>query len=212
MTQAAWPELPYKAWKDTYATLHMWTQIAGKIRLAQTPWLNHSWHVVLYVSPRGLTTSPIPYGNRSFELRFRLHRPCAGGIDRATARRGASVSFPARSPISMPNSWRRWPSSASRSASTTCPTSCLSRSASARIAPTLPTIPTSPSAIGELLATVEQVMFQIPHRLHRQKQPGSFLLGQLRSGGHALLGAARATASRRRAASARRRGAGGLFA
>ena len=66
----SWPELPYEAWKDTYATLHMWTQIAGKIRLVQTPWLNHSWHVVLYVSPRGLTTSLIPYGNRSFELAF----------------------------------------------------------------------------------------------------------------------------------------------
>ncbi len=66
----SWPELPYQAWKDTYATLHMWTQIAGKIRLVQTPWLNHSWHVVLYVSPRGLTTSLIPYGNRSFELAF----------------------------------------------------------------------------------------------------------------------------------------------
>ena len=67
---AAWPELPYAAWKDTYATLHLWTQIVGKIRLAQTPWLNHSWHVVLYVTPRGLTTSPIPYGERTFELEF----------------------------------------------------------------------------------------------------------------------------------------------
>ena len=45
---ATWPELPLSAWKDTYATLHLWTQIVGKIRLAQTPWLNHSWHVVLY--------------------------------------------------------------------------------------------------------------------------------------------------------------------
>jgi hypothetical protein len=67
---SAWPELPYAAWKDTYATLHLWTQIVGKIRLAQTPWLNQSWHVVLYVTPRGLTTSPIPYGNRMFELEF----------------------------------------------------------------------------------------------------------------------------------------------
>jgi hypothetical protein len=70
MTQAAWPELPLSAWKDTYATLHLWTQIVGKIRLAQTPWLNHSWHVVLYVSARGLTTSPIPYGDRVFQLDF----------------------------------------------------------------------------------------------------------------------------------------------
>ena len=66
----AWPELPYAAWKDTYATLHLWTQVVGKIRLVQTPWLNHSWHVVLYVSPRGLTTSAIPYGDRTFQLDF----------------------------------------------------------------------------------------------------------------------------------------------
>lgn len=67
---SVWPELPYRAWKDTYATLHLWSQIVGKIRLAQTPWLNHSWHVTLYVSPMGLATSPIPYGDRTFELEF----------------------------------------------------------------------------------------------------------------------------------------------
>ena len=65
-----WPELALAAWKDTYATLHLWTQIVGKIRLMQTPWLNHSWHVVLYVTPRGLTTSTIPYGNRAFQIDF----------------------------------------------------------------------------------------------------------------------------------------------
>jgi Family of unknown function (DUF5996) len=65
-----WPELPYGAWKDTCATLQLWTQIVGKIRLVQTPWLNHSWHVVFYVTPRGLSTSSIPYGERSFELNF----------------------------------------------------------------------------------------------------------------------------------------------
>jgi hypothetical protein len=67
---ARWPELPYAAWKDTCATLHLWTQIAGKIRLAQTPWLNHSWHVTLYLTTRGLTTSPIPYGERAFQIDF----------------------------------------------------------------------------------------------------------------------------------------------
>jgi Family of unknown function (DUF5996) len=65
-----WPALPYEAWKDTYTTLHLWTQIVGKIRLAQTPWINHSWHVTLYVTPRGLTTSPIPYGEREFQIDF----------------------------------------------------------------------------------------------------------------------------------------------
>ena len=69
-----WPELPYEAWKDTSETLHLWTQIAGKIRLALTPWLNHSWHVPLYVTARGLSTSvefdfegafSVTYGRRS---------------------------------------------------------------------------------------------------------------------------------------------------
>jgi hypothetical protein len=65
-----WPELPYAAWRDTIATLQLWTQIVGKIRLAQTPWLNHSWHVTLYVTTTGLGTSPIPHGTRTFEMCF----------------------------------------------------------------------------------------------------------------------------------------------
>ncbi len=65
-----WPELPYAAWKDTCDTLHLWMQVVGKIRLALTPWLNHSWHVVLYVTARGLTTSPIPYGGAAFQIDF----------------------------------------------------------------------------------------------------------------------------------------------
>ena len=67
---AAWPELNYAAWRDSAETLQLWTQIVGKIRLSKTPWLNHSWHVALYVTPRGLSTSPIPDGNRSFEIVF----------------------------------------------------------------------------------------------------------------------------------------------
>lgn len=65
-----WPALPLGEWKDTYATLHMWTQIVGKIRLSQTPWINHSWHVTLYVTSRGLTTSPVPYGLKTFQIDF----------------------------------------------------------------------------------------------------------------------------------------------
>jgi len=65
-----WPELPYAAWRETQATLQLWTQIVGKIRLSLTPWLNHSWHVALYVTSRGLTTSPIPHGERTFEIQF----------------------------------------------------------------------------------------------------------------------------------------------
>ena len=66
----AWPELPLAAWRDTYATLHMWTQIVGKTRLALAPRENHWWQVAQYVTARGLTTSPIPYGERSFEVEF----------------------------------------------------------------------------------------------------------------------------------------------
>ena len=66
----AWPELPLEAWSDTAATLHLWLQIVGKIRLAQTPWVNHSWHVTLYVTGRGLTTGAIPHGDRGFQIDF----------------------------------------------------------------------------------------------------------------------------------------------
>jgi Family of unknown function (DUF5996) len=55
-TQAFWPELPPAAWRDTCATLHLLTQIVGKIRLSRTPWLNHSWRVALYITARGLCT------------------------------------------------------------------------------------------------------------------------------------------------------------
>jgi hypothetical protein len=65
-----WPELPLEAWQDTYATLHMWTQIVGKVRLALSPLVNHWWEVAFYVSARGLTTSPIPYGDGIFEVQF----------------------------------------------------------------------------------------------------------------------------------------------
>jgi Family of unknown function (DUF5996) len=65
-----WPELPLAAWRDTCATLHLFSQIVGKIRMARTPWLNHSWHVALYVTPTGLTTSPIPDGTRTFQIDF----------------------------------------------------------------------------------------------------------------------------------------------
>ena len=65
-----WPSLPLEQWQDTYETLHLWSQIVGKIRLSQMPWINHSWHIPLYVSVRGLTTSLIPYGTRAFEIEF----------------------------------------------------------------------------------------------------------------------------------------------
>jgi hypothetical protein len=93
----AWPALPYEGWRDTCATLHRWTQIVGKVRLARTPWVNHSWHVTLYVTSRGLGTSPIPYGERSFEIDFdllahRLLMRASDGAERSLALRPRSVA------------------------------------------------------------------------------------------------------------------------
>jgi hypothetical protein len=69
-TDRLWPALPYDAWKDTYATLHMWTQVVGKVALAQAPPLNHSWAIALQVTPRGLSTRTLPHGDRSFNVQF----------------------------------------------------------------------------------------------------------------------------------------------
>jgi hypothetical protein len=69
-TPSDWPELPFSDWADTCVTLHLWTQVVGKIRLAHAPMVNHWWQVPLYVTCRGLTTSPIPYGGESFQIDF----------------------------------------------------------------------------------------------------------------------------------------------
>jgi hypothetical protein len=85
--EQAWPSLPLEAWGDTYATLHMWAQIVGKIRLVRSPWVNHSWHVPLYLTSSGLTTSPIPHGARTFQIDFDFirHRLAIQSSDGGTA-------------------------------------------------------------------------------------------------------------------------------
>lgn len=65
-----WPDIPFNEWKDTLATVQLWTQIVGKIRLRAMPWLNHSWHVTLYVSPLGLTTGSMPCAAGIFKIEF----------------------------------------------------------------------------------------------------------------------------------------------
>ncbi len=67
-----WPSLPFGEWRETCATLQLYFQIVGKVRLALTPWINHSWHATLYVTARGLTTSLVPHGSRSFEIELDL--------------------------------------------------------------------------------------------------------------------------------------------
>lgn len=92
-----WPSLPLAEWKDTCATLHMWTQIVGKIRLAQTPLVNHWWNVPLYVSARGLTTTAMPYGETFFEMEFdfidhQLAIKCSDGAKTSVALEPKSVA------------------------------------------------------------------------------------------------------------------------
>lgn len=94
---ACWPSLAFASWRETCATLHMWTQVVGKIRLALTPLVNHWWNVPLYVTTRGLTTSMIPYGTRAFELRFdflahRLLLETSDGIEKSLGLRPQTVA------------------------------------------------------------------------------------------------------------------------
>lgn len=93
----SWPSLPLEEWKDTLSTLHMWTQVVGKVRLAQTPLVNHWWNVPLYVSARGLTTTAMPYGDIFFEMEFdfidhKLGIKCSDGANSSIALEPKSVA------------------------------------------------------------------------------------------------------------------------
>jgi hypothetical protein len=90
MDTELWPDLPYGAWADTAASLQLWMQIIGKIRLKQTPWLNHGWQVPLYISARGINTSPIPMGGEILEIEFDF----IGQRLVARTSRGNEASFP----------------------------------------------------------------------------------------------------------------------
>src|SRR4029079_16896601 len=97
MSNHTWPQLVLEEWQDTLATLHMWTQIGGKIRLEQTPLVNHWWNVPLYVSARGLTTTAMPYGDRYFEIEFdfidhKLRIECSDGALKMLDLRPQSVA------------------------------------------------------------------------------------------------------------------------
>jgi hypothetical protein len=92
-----WPALSFNEWQETMATLHMWMQIVGKIRLSCAPWTNHSWHVTLYLTARGLTTSPMPYDSRTFEIVFdfldhELRINTSGGVRRSLKLQQRSVA------------------------------------------------------------------------------------------------------------------------
>jgi len=119
-----WPELSFAALAPTMETLQLFSQVVGKVRLAQTPWLNHSWHVTLYVSARGLTTSLIPHGAAAFDLEFDflagalILRVTDGGERRVALAAGSVAAFhgevlEAMAALGVPTSWRRRSPSAS---------------------------------------------------------------------------------------------------
>ena len=122
--RSAWPVLDYAAWRETGATLHRWTQVVGKVRLALTPWLNHGWHVPLYVSARGLGTSAIHVGGEVLEIDFDFvdHRLVLRTSNGPRARLRARCRC--RSPTSIAASWPSSRRRASRSRSIPRRTKC----------------------------------------------------------------------------------------
>jgi hypothetical protein len=177
-----WPDIALAAWDATRSTLQLWMQIVGKIRLAQTPWLNHSWHVPLYLTARGLTTSPIPHGARIFEIQFDfldhvLHIDTAEGARRSIALKPQTVAD-FHSAVMRTLAELELPVTVTDNRLQHRPcTRCLR----CRVRPTL----LARAAAGRPDHEA------IPYGIHRQVQPRAFLLGQLRSGGDALLGQAR---------------------
>ena len=191
-----WPSLPLDSWKDTCTTLHMWTQMVGKVRLRLTPLVNHWWNVPLYVNARGLTTSRIPYENRAFELWFDFIRhhlvlETSDGIVKTIALAPRSVAefyeeFMAmlqstgikikiwRMPVEIPNPIPFDQDRVHRSYD-----------------------PQSVEKFWRILLSVDSVLNQFRSNFIGKSSPVHFFLGKLRSCGHTLFRSPRpATAGR----------------
>ena len=198
----AWPSLPLEAWSETCATLHMWTQIVGKIRLVQSPWINHSWHVTLYVTARG-SPPRRSLRHRDVRDRLRLHRPPADRAGQRRPRCAASRSSRRRSAAfygRLMDELRKLGLHVKihgkpNEVAEPIPFRPGRGSPLVRRGVRQPVL-ASPRAGGPGLQGV-------PRPLHRQVQPGAFLLGRARPGGHAVLRPAGAGASGRRSPTCR---------
>ena len=185
-TPPAGPNCRYAAWKDTCETLHLWTQVIGKVRLALTPWLNHSWHVTLHVTARGLGTPPIAHEWPRSHHRVRFHRP------RAVAAHQRRPFPPAHAEADDGRGiLRRRDGGAARArhrrahqrdAERDCRRGAVSRRPRAR----RPTTATIAERFWRVLLRSHRGVLAFPHGLSRQGEPGAFLLGQLRPCGDAL--------------------------
>ena len=173
---AAWPSLPLDSWRDTRDTLHMWTQIVGKTRLALAPAENHWWHVALYLTSRGLTTSPMPYGTRtlSAEFDFLDHGLHFRTSDGAT---GSVPLIPARWPTSTQTTWRRWARSAFRSGCGRSRSRSRSRFLSSRTGSTRPTTPRRRRRWWKLLVEADRVLKRFRGRFLGKASPVHFFWG-----------------------------------
>ncbi len=204
-----WPSLRVDDWEPTRRSLHMWTQIVGKVRLAHAPLLNHWWQVPLYVSPRGLTTSAIPVGTDFFDMEFDF-------VDHALSVR---VSDGGSGPIDLRDTSvarfheRRWHArpSGRRDGISKRPN---------EVDPAIPFAedthvgydPAAANAFWQQLVQADRVIGRVPRPVHRQGQSRALLLGFVRPGVHPILRSARAPPSRRCAELRRLGDGGGLLA
>ncbi len=206
-----WPELAFADWSDTAASLQLWTQVVGKIRLVRSPWTNHSWHVPLYVTARGLGTSLVPYDGRAFTIDFDFLRhelviQVTDGGERSIALEPRPVAGFYRAVLDALDALRldvRIHTTPSEIADAD-PLRSRRRRA-----------PLRPRRRHPLLARAraDRPRLQgVPRALHRQVQPRALLLGKLRSRRHALLGSRGTAASGRRAELPRLGGARGVLA
>ena len=205
-----WPSLDYAAWRETCATLQLWTQIAGKIRLALGPWINHSWGVTLYVTSRGLTTSLIPYGTRAFEIEFDFIRHQLGistaeGDERAIRLQPQSVASFYREVMSKLRELAIEVQIGMR------PNETLEAIPFDRDEKHAAYDPEYANRFWRVLLQADRVFKEFRSRFCGKVQSGAFFLGQLRSRGNPVFRPARAAASRRHSPFARRDHARSLF-
>ncbi len=206
----SWPNLPFEEWQDTCATLHMWTQIVGKIRLALEPMVNHWWQVPLYVTSTGLTTSPMPYQSRSFQIDFDFCRHVLV-VTTADARR---AEF-ALEPYSVAEFYRKIMSVLRdlgiEVAIWTMPVEVVDAIPFEQDHQHKSYDADAAHRFWRMLVQGDRVMKQVSRGLYRQSQSGAFLLGQFRSCRHAVFWENRAAASGRHAATGRLGCARSLF-
>ena len=201
-TQEDWPELPLEAWQDTYATLHMWSQIVGKVRLALAPRINHWWEVPLYVSALGLTTSAIPYPEGNFEVEFDfIHHRLTIKTSQNTA---ATVGLRPRTVADFYQEFMAALGSLGIAVKIwKMPVEIPNPIAFDQDTQHASYDPEYANRFWRILASSEKIFTEFRARFIGKSQPGAFLLGQLRPGGDAIFRAPRSGTSRSRCRHAR---------